>query len=202
VFLDRDGVINELVPDPVDGRPESPIRAADVVLATGAADGLRALQSAALGLFIVSNQPAVAKGKATLKDLEAVHQRVRVLLARAGVEPDGWRYCHHHPDGVVPGLRGDCPCRKPRPGMLLDAARECSIELAESWMVGDSDADIVAGRAAGCRTILVAHPDSDHRRSGSVRPDHRAPSLSGAATLVLDQAQDRPTPAPSRHASS
>ena len=200
VFLDRDGVINELVPDPVDGRPESPIRADDVELAPRAVDGLRVLRSAGLLLIVVSNQPAAAKGKATLEDLEAVHDRVRALLARAGVELDGWRYCHHHPDGIVPELTGDCPCRKPRPGMLLDAARERSIDLPKSWMVGDSDADIDAGRAAGCRTVLVGHRASGHRRSGSVRPDHHAHNLFAAATLVLDQGQARSN-APSRHAS-
>jgi D-glycero-D-manno-heptose 1,7-bisphosphate phosphatase len=196
VFLDRDGVITELVPDPADGRRESPIRADDVGLAPRAVDSLRALQSAGLLLIVVSNQPAAAKGKATLEDLEAVHERVRALLARAGVEPDGWRYCHHHPDGIVPELTGDCPCRKPRPGMLLDAARERSIELSESWMVGDSDADIVAGQAAGCRTVLVEHPASGHRRSRSVRPDHHARDFYAAARLILDEAQG---PSTQRH---
>jgi D-glycero-D-manno-heptose 1,7-bisphosphate phosphatase len=200
VFLDRDGVINELATDPVDGRPESPIRAADVELVPQAVDSLRALQSAGLLLIVVSNQPAAAKGKATLEDLEAVHERVRALLARAGVEPDGWRYCYHHPDGIAPELTGDCPCRKPRPGMLLDAARERSIELTESWMVGDSDTDIGAGRAAGCRTVLVEHPASDHRRSPSVRPDHHVGDLAAAARLILDQGHARST-APSHHAS-
>lgn len=200
VFLDRDGVITEPVPDPVDGRPESPSRADDVELAPRAVDGLRVLRSAGLLLIVVSNQPAAAKGKASLEDLEAVHERVRALLARAGVELDGWRYCHHHPDGVVPELTADCPCRKPRPGMLLDAARERSIELPESWMVGDSDADIGAGRAAGCRTVLVEHPGSGHRRSAAVRPDHYARDLCAAATLVLDEGLVR-SKAPSRPAS-
>jgi len=201
VFLDRDGVLNELVPDPVDGRPESPVRADDVELAAQAVDGLRALQSAGLLLIVVSNQPAAAKGKATLEELNAVHERVRLLVAQAGVELDDWRYCHHHPDGIVPELTGDCPCRKPRPGMLIDAAREHSIELPGSWMVGDSDADIVAGKAAGCRTVLVEHPASGHRRSGSVRPDHRAQNLCAAARVVLDEGRARSTIATSHHIS-
>jgi D-glycero-D-manno-heptose 1,7-bisphosphate phosphatase len=184
-FLDRDGVINDPALDPVDGRYESPHDPADVVLAAGAVEGLRALRDAGLLLVVVSNQPSAAKGKVTLADLRAVHDRVVALLAAEGLTIDDWRYCFHHPDGVVADLSGPCDCRKPAPGMLLDAARAHGVDLAASWTIGDSDADVGAGRAAGTRTILVEHPRSTHRRTTDARPDARVRNLSQAAALLL-----------------
>jgi D-glycero-D-manno-heptose 1,7-bisphosphate phosphatase len=164
VFLDRDGVINDPVMDPVDGRMESPLDPATVALADGAVDGLRALRDAGWMLIAASNQPAASKGKTTRAALDAVHERVVALLDAEGVALDEWRYCFDHPEATDPALRG-CGCRKPAPGMLLDAARDHGLDLAASWIVGDTDADVGAGRAAGCRTVLVTHPDSAHRRS-------------------------------------
>jgi D-glycero-D-manno-heptose 1,7-bisphosphate phosphatase len=183
-FLDRDGVINDPVLDAVDGRPESPHRPEDVVLADGAVAGLRLLREDGYLLVAISNQPSAAKGKVTLDELRAVHERVVALLAEEGVALDDWRYCFHHPDGIVAELTGACDCRKPAPGMLLDAAREHGIDLSASWMIGDSDADVAAGQAAGTRTLLVEHPDSAHRRSGAAKPDRHARNLLQAATLL------------------
>jgi len=186
VFLDRDGVINDPVLDPVDGRPEAPLRPEDVVLSEGAVEGIAALHRAGWPTIVVSNQPAAAKGKATLAQLAAVHDRVIELLASAAVAIDDWRYCHHHPHGLDPALTGVCDCRKPAPGMLLDAASEHGLRLEESWMIGDTDADLGAGQRAGCRTVLIHHPGSAHRRSGGLHADAVARNLSAAATLVLE----------------
>jgi D-glycero-D-manno-heptose 1,7-bisphosphate phosphatase len=185
VFLDRDGVLNDPVLDPADGRPESPLRAADVTLVPGAAEACRALRDAGQLLIVVSNQPAAAKGKASLEDLWAVHDRVAELLEEAGAAIDDWYYCFHHPEAVVPALRGPCACRKPADGMLRDAAAMHRIVLPESWMVGDSDADVAAGTRAGCRTVLVEHPGSAHRRGGLARPSATARDLRDAAALVV-----------------
>jgi D-glycero-D-manno-heptose 1,7-bisphosphate phosphatase len=185
VFVDRDGVINALVPDPVLGTPESPYRPQDVLLAPGAVAGLRALRAAGYVLVAASNQPGASKGTTTLEALDAVHQRVVALLEREGVHLDDWRYCHHHPQGTVAELTRACPCRKPRPGLLEGAARDLGLDLARSWMVGDADTDVEAGRAAGARTVLVEHPDSPHRRGGEASPDARAPDLAGAARAIL-----------------
>lgn len=187
VFLDRDGVINDPAHDPHDGRAESPLRAEDVVLADGAVAGLRLLRDAGLVLVGVSNQPAAAKGKATLADLDAVHARVVELLAADGVALDDWRYCRHHPAATVPELRGPCDCRKPAPGMLLAAAADLGLALDASWMVGDSDTDVEAGATAGCRTVLVTHTDSAHRRSGGAHADGLARNLHDAAAFILRQ---------------
>jgi D-glycero-D-manno-heptose 1,7-bisphosphate phosphatase len=185
VLLDRDGVLNDPVHDPVDGTPESPLRAEDVVLAEGAAEGCRALLDAGLRLGVVSNQPAAAKGKATLQDLRAVHERVVELLGAEGVTIGTWHYCHHHPEAVVATLRGPCDCRKPAPGMLLAAAHDLGVAPAACWMAGDGDADMEAGRAAGCRTLLVEHPLTAHRRARAVPGDAGARNLWEGTVVIL-----------------
>ena len=189
-FIDRDGVINELAPDPSSGRPESPLRAEDVALVPGAAAALRELAAAGLLLVGVSNQPAAAKGTVSLAELDAVQERVIELLAADGVSFDAFRVCLHHPDGIVPELSGACDCRKPAPGMLLDAARELDIDMAASWMIGDTAGDIQAGTAAGCRTVLIEHPGSAHKRDRAVQPDLIAPDLEAAAAAILPAAQE------------
>lgn len=184
-FIDRDGTINELVPDPVSGRPESPLCADRVVLIPGAAAAVRRLSAAGWLSVGVSNQPAGAKGTATGEQLAAVQTRVLELLALEHAHFDDFRICPHHPDGVVPGLTCECECRKPAPGMLLAAGRELGIDLPASWMIGDTDGDIFAGRAAGCQTILIAYPPSGHKRSGTPTPDAVLPSLDAAVTMLL-----------------
>jgi D-glycero-D-manno-heptose 1,7-bisphosphate phosphatase len=185
-FVDRDGVICELVPDPATLLPESPLRVEDVALVPGAAEALNRLASAGWLLIGVSNQPAAAKGTVSKAELEAVQGRVLELLAQAGVHFDRFYICPHHPDGVVPGLSGPCDCRKPSPGMLLTAAREIEIDLARSWMIGDTDSDIAAGRAAGCRTLLVEHEQSGHKRESGSRADAVADSLGEGVAFVLN----------------
>jgi D-glycero-D-manno-heptose 1,7-bisphosphate phosphatase len=185
VFVDRDGVLNALVPDPVSGRPESPLTPGAVTVIPGAAEAIRRLAAAEWRLVGVSNQPAAAKGTVTLDELRAVHERVIELLAAEGAHFDDFRLCLHHPDGVVAELSGPCNCRKPAPGMLLEGAESLGLELSRSWMVGDTDADVQAGRAAGCATILIEQPESVHKRGGDGEPDATAPDLATAADLIL-----------------
>ncbi len=184
-FLDRDGVLNELVPDRHSGTPESPLRVEDVRLAAGAAAAVRELSEAGYALVCVSNQPAAAKGSTSIERLRSVHQRVVELLENEGARLDAFRLCLHHPEGVVPELSGPCECRKPAPGMLVGAATDLGVDLERSWMIGDTDADILAGQAAGCRTALVVCAGSAHKRTGSAVPDLLAADLAEAAHLVI-----------------
>lgn len=184
-FIDRDGVITELVTDPESGRPESPLRVEDVALVPGAAAALRRLAAGGLLLVGVSNQPAAAKGKVSREQLSDVQRRVVELLAAEGVRFDAFRLCLHHPDAVISELKGDCGCRKPAPGMLIDAAHELGIDVVRSWMLGDTDSDVEAGAAAGCRTVLVEHPGSAHKRAGDQRPDATVADIAAAAALIL-----------------
>jgi D-glycero-D-manno-heptose 1,7-bisphosphate phosphatase len=187
VFLDRDGVINATVRDPESGLAESPLDAEHVRLLPGAAAAARTLVAKGYSLVCVSNQPAAAKGKVTVEELLAVHGRVLELLAREGVSLDAWRLCPHHPEGVVAELAGPCGCRKPAAGMLLDAATTLALDLDACWMLGDADADVSAGQAAGCRTGLIAYPGSAHKRAGRADPELFAADLSDAVARLPGQ---------------
>lgn len=184
-FLDRDGVLNALVPDPASGRCESPLHPRDVRLLPGAAASARRLADAGFALVGVSNQPAAAKGTISLEELFAVQERVLELLSAEGVLFDDFRLCSHHPEGVVAELRGPCDCRKPAPGMLLETAAKLNLDLPSSWMIGDTDTDVDAGRAAGCRTALIEHPGSAHKRGGSGTADLKAADLAHAVTAIV-----------------
>jgi D-glycero-D-manno-heptose 1,7-bisphosphate phosphatase len=185
VFVDRDGVINELVLEAATGRHESPLAVADVALIDGAAAALRALSDESWRLVGVSNQPAAAKGLVTVAELEAIQGRVLELLALEGVRFDDFRLCLHHPAGVVPELTSVCNCRKPAPGLLLEAAVALDLDPSRSWMIGDTDADVAAGQAVGARTILVENPGSSHKRLRGVLPAARAPDLAAAANCIF-----------------
>jgi D-glycero-D-manno-heptose 1,7-bisphosphate phosphatase len=184
VFLDRDGVINELVPDPATGLPESPLEVNDVELLSGVADSMQDLAAAGFLLVGASNQPAAAKGLASRAQLAVVQERVLALLAEQGASFDDFLICPHHPDSSDPELGGPCDCRKPAAGMLRDAAAAHQIDLRASWMIGDSDTDVEAGTAAGARTVLVEHAASAHKR-GASSPTLVATDLPSAAAMVL-----------------
>jgi D-glycero-D-manno-heptose 1,7-bisphosphate phosphatase len=177
VLLDRDGVINEPVNDPTSGTPESPYHPEDVTLVDGVASAIRALRRSGIPVAVVSNQPAAAKQTHSLADLAAVDAEVRRLLAAEGVEIPVWRYCHHHPDGTDPDLGIRCACRKPQPGLLVGALEALGVPVTpDVVIVGDSDADIGAGKAIGISTILVEHPATAHRRVALEEPQLRVRS--------------------------
>jgi D-glycero-D-manno-heptose 1,7-bisphosphate phosphatase len=184
-LLDRDGTLNESAPDPDSGLPESPLAPADVRLIPGAAVAAGELARAGYTLVCVSNQPAAAKGKVALAELLEVHERVIELLAEQQVRIAASFLCPHHPDGVVPELSGSCDCRKPAPGMLLEAASMLALDLRSSWMLGDIDSDVTAGLAAGCATVLIEYPGSAHKRAGTAGEDVRAADIGDGVAQVL-----------------
>ena len=183
VILDRDGVINDLVSRGVGEPHESPLSVEVVRLRPRVGIELEKLTAAGLRLACVTNQPAAAKGEATIDKLQAVHERVMELLSASGVTFDSERICWHHPQGQGP-LAHACDCRKPAPGMLLSVARELRIQPSDSWMIGDTDADIQAAEAAGMRSILVTLPESNHKR-GCSEPDWVASDLEEAVSIVI-----------------
>ena len=147
LFLDRDGTL--VHPGRYPSRPE------DLHLYEGIGPELRVLQEAGFRLVIITNQAGIARGYFTEADLRRMHAHLTSELAFLGVHLDGIYYCPHHIDGVIPELAIHCDCRKPQPGMLLQAAADLDIDLQNSWFVGDILDDIEAGNRAGCRTILV-----------------------------------------------
>jgi len=146
VFLDRDGTINI--------EKEYLYQAAEFEFIPGAPEAIKLLNQGGFTVVVVTNQSGVARGYYTEEDVHNLHRHIAVELARSGAHVDEWLYCPHHPSG-----RGSyalpCNCRKPLPGMLHEAAARHNINLEESTMIGDKLADIEAGRAAGCNTILV-----------------------------------------------
>ena len=161
VFLDRDRTIME---DP--GYLTDPEA---VKLLPGGDLALRSLAEAGFKLVVVSNQSAVARGMITIDGLEKIHDELRRQLSERSVDLDGIYYCPFHPEGTVEEFARESVDRKPQPGMLLRAAKELDIDLAHSWMVGDSPRDVEAGQRAGCRTIRVRPASEDDGEGISVR---------------------------------
>lgn len=152
VFLDRDGTV--ILEKGHLRDPEA------VELHAGAADAIRRLRDAGWAVFVVTNQSAVARGLLTEEELAAVHFRLVAMLGAEGASVDGIYSCPHHPEGTVLEYAVGCDCRKPRPGLILQAAREHGIDLASSIIVGDAGRDIEAGRSAGlaaCVLVLTGH---------------------------------------------
>jgi len=185
VFLDRDGVINQLALNSATGEYESPHTLAETRILPGAVAAARRLQEAGFLLFIVSNQPSYAKGKATLENIQAIAAKVEQSLREGGVRLTRAYYCFHHPLGIVPGLSGPCGCRKPGTQSLFEARDHYSVDLERSWMIGDQESDVECGRRAGCRTVMIANPKSLSRRPGAVKPTLVAADLPDAVEKLL-----------------
>jgi histidinol-phosphate phosphatase family protein len=191
VFLDKDGTLVHDVPYNVD--PDC------IDLIAGVGESLRSLQDAGFLLFVVSNQPGVALGRFPVSALGAVEARLDELLAPFGVMITAYCWCPHPPAGMRGAVA--CTCRKPRPGLLLDAAATHGIALERSWMVGDILDDIEAGNRAGCRTVLVDRGNETRWRAGRLRtPNAIVYQFADAADMILDGARDvakdRPRAAP------
>jgi D-glycero-D-manno-heptose 1,7-bisphosphate phosphatase len=178
VFLDRD---DTLIHDP--GYIAQPQQ---VRLKAGAADALRRLAAAGWRLVVATNQSGIARGLLTERQLAEIHDELRRQLADGGAAVDAIYYSPYHPEGVVEAYRKATDCRKPGPGMLLRAAREMDLDLAASWMIGDSLRDTRAGKAAGCRTILLASALPQGCSQEDV-PTALAPDLPAAADIVLSR---------------
>jgi D-glycero-D-manno-heptose 1,7-bisphosphate phosphatase len=182
LFLDRDGVLDELVYYQSSGEWESPRTASDVRMVPGAAEALRKANQAGWLLVIITNQPSFAKGKTSRQDLLDAHD---LVLGQLGVPIAKSALCFHHPDAVVDELRVTCECRKPAAGSILAAARELDIDLAQSWMAGDQDSDLASGRAAGVRVALIETPESADKRGG-IEPDLRCRDLAEFVSRVVN----------------
>jgi D-glycero-D-manno-heptose 1,7-bisphosphate phosphatase len=165
IFFDRDGIVNQ---SPGPGYVE---RWADFHLLPEFVSILRTIAGLGYAAVIITNQRGVALGHMTIDDVEDIHRRLRSLLkTQHHLELLDILYCPHE--------RNTCECRKPKPGMLLEAARRHHLDLSLSWMIGDSAKDVEAGHAAGCRTILVGNA------TPTLPPDFHFPSMSALSTAI------------------
>lgn len=173
IFLDRDGTINKYVGFLRD--------IDDFELLPGAAEAIREINESGYLAIVVTNQPVIARGELSFEELERIHDKMETLLGEKGAYLNAVFFCPHHPDkgfaGEIKELKIACDCRKPKPGMLLKAARDYNIDLSQSWMIGDGENDIKAGKMAGCKTILLG--------KGNYGQDVTAKDLLDAASRLL-----------------
>lgn len=153
IFLDRDGTINKYV-----GFLRN---INEFELLDGAADAIKKINASGYLAIVITNQPVIARGEVSFEKLERIHNKMETLLGKKGAYLDAIYFCPHHPhkgyEGERPELKFDCDCRKPKPGMLLKAAQDFNIDLAQSWMIGDGENDIRAGQNAGCQTAFIGN---------------------------------------------
>lgn len=177
VFVDRDGTIN--VEKGYVHRPE------DFELIPGAGEALRLLQEAGFLIVVVTNQSGVARGFYTLETVHSLHRHMDRVLAPFGVTIDGYYVCPHHPEGETGDYCKICSCRKPSPGLLVQAADELSVDLARSYMIGDKKSDVEAGIKAGCRSLFVGTGHGDREVDDIPSEVRRFPTLLAAARAIL-----------------
>ena len=190
IFVDRDGVINELVFNPITQAYESPHLVSDLTIIDGACNALQKLSKQNFKLFIVSNQPSYAKGKTTLENIKSIAESVKTHLSAQSIEIVEDYYCYHHPEGTVPEFTKICDCRKPKPYFLIKAANDYGIDLKKSWMIGDQDSDIECGQKAGCQTALVTNPHSESKR-GRSNPTFISKTLAEAAEMIINSEEKK-----------
>jgi D-glycero-D-manno-heptose 1,7-bisphosphate phosphatase len=172
VFLDRDGVLNRAILR--EGKPYSPATLAELRVLAGVRDACRKLREAGFALILITNQPDIARGVISAAQVAEINVRLQRYL-----ELDDIRVCPH--DDAA-----HCVCRKPRPGLLLDAARGWNIDLASSYMVGDRWRDVEAGHRAGCQAVFVDHGYRERQPDG---PYLRVRSLREAAVWIIEKTQ-------------
>ena len=187
IFLDKDGTLIEDLPYNVDPRR--------IRLAPGAREAVRTWASEGWSIAIATNQSGVARGYFTLQDLEGVAAHLKETVEGLGGTWAGFWACPHFPEGSNQ-YAVDCDCRKPAPGMIRDAARQLGVRPEDCWFIGDTWMDMAAGRAAGCRTILVG---PEWRRAttypAEAQPDHAVPDIAAAARITVGE----PTPGVAAH---
>ena len=189
VFLDRDGVINELVYYEEQGVVNSPFTAEQLKLFPWAGEAIKKLGDAGYKVAVVSNQPGMAKGHMSWETFEKIREKMREEIAKSGAFLNGEYYCFHHPEAKVESLRANCECRKPKPGLILKAAEEMGTELNSSWMIGDGLTDVKAGKSAGCKTILLGKMKCElcHLMDKEdARPDAIVANLLEAVSIILN----------------
>ena len=151
IFLDRDGTINKNM----DTHPT----VEDFELLPGVAEAVKLINENHLLAIVITNQPMISKGFLSFENLDLIHKKMETLLGQEHAYIDAVYFCPHHPDkgfpGEVPSLKIDCNCRKPKPGLILQAAKDFNIDLKSSWMIGDNDTDVEAGKNAGCKTLKI-----------------------------------------------
>jgi len=187
VFLDRDGVINEMVYFPEHGLLDTPLNPDQFKLLPNVPEAIRIFNNLGFKVIIVSNQPAIAKGKMTMSLFEKIRKKMKVELQAQGAKIDREYYCFHHPEAKLNKYRVNCDCRKPKTGLILKAAKDLNLKLSECYMIGDGLNDVEAGKRAGCVTFLTGRMKCDLCKlmdENGFKPDYIVPSLLHASKII------------------
>lgn len=185
VFLDKDGT---LIPDvPYNVNPDL------ITLQEGVIAGLNLLQQAGYSFVVISNQAGVARGYFKIEELGKVWQKLDVLLNKEGIAIEKYYFCPHHILGKDPEYTIDCDCRKPKPGMIIQAAKDLNISTSNSWMIGDILNDGEAGNRAGCKTVLINNGNENEWVAGPFRtPTNVASDFFSAAQFIINYFSETP----------
>ena len=187
VFLDRDGVINPLIYHRDHGIVDSPFALRQFSVLPGVPRAIRLLNDLGFVVVIASNQPGIAKGHFEPELIPKIERKMRTALRQADARVDAIYYCLHHPEATKKKYRSNCDCRKPAPGLLIQAAKDLNLSLSDSYMVGDGLTDVEAGNAAGCMTIFIGRWKAEYEQfvtPSDLRPDFIAKDLLEAAKLI------------------
>jgi D-glycero-D-manno-heptose 1,7-bisphosphate phosphatase len=190
VFLDRDGVINEIVYHKEMGIVDSPFTVDQFKILPDVGKAINNFHDQGFLVIVVSNQPGIAKDHHDMEMFDKIKQKMYSELAKSKAEIDAEYYCFHHPEAKIDKYKKICNCRKPRSGLILDAAKEFDIDLTKSWMIGDGVNDIQAGVAAGCKTILIGRMKCDLCKileEEDVKPDFVALNLYKASLITQNE---------------
>ena len=187
IFLDRDGVINEIVYHKEMGILDSPSNPDEFRLLPDVGKAINKFHELGFKTIVISNQPGLAKDKFTMDIFKKIQKKMEQELAKTGSYLDGQYYCLHHPEGTNKEYTKACECRKPKPGLILKAAEKHDIDLANSWMIGDGVTDIKAGQNAGCKTILIGRMKCELcnlLEDENAKPDFIASNLYKASVII------------------
>lgn len=190
IFLDRDGVINELIYFPEAGVVDTPININQVKLVFGIDQLILQAKRQGFLIIVISNQPAIGLGKLEKKDFELIDQQIKKKLLEKNAQSDAFYYCFHHPFAKLEKYKKICDCRKPKIALFKKAAKEFNIDLSQSWMVGDGVDDIKAGKGAECKTILLANINSTENlriieeQLEKIKPDFIIKKLPEALSII------------------
>jgi D,D-heptose 1,7-bisphosphate phosphatase len=182
VFLDRDGVITE---DP----PHYAHRLNQLFIIPGSAEAISHLNRHNYAVIVITNQSGVARGMYEESDINIFNEEMKKRLQKKGAHIDALYYCPHHPQGPILEYKHNCNCRKPKPGMLLKAKRELGINLKKSYLIGDKWTDIEAGKAVGCKTILVmtGHGMNEYAEKRNSADYYAENLLSAVTDIILEE---------------
>ncbi len=176
IFLDRDGTLTK--------SPDLTWQENQLELANGIAEEIAACNALGIPVIVITNQPVVARGWITEDGVRALHETLNGLLGAYGAYIDAFYFCPHHPEATLPEYRAKCDCRKPEIGLFKKAAESIPIDFKNSFMIGDMTQDILAGKNAGCHTILVKAGHGGNDGKYAVTADYTVPTATEAVRMA------------------